>query len=139
MLDVNEYGVPPPQSTLSWFLDALGPFYLVTLPLLGLLLLVGGLFVVFASRRPRVIASCLLFVPLPLLLGLQGMLQGMLRSFTNASAPETSQLIADVARSFSSAMVVPLVALLVTLPGYLVLATGLLARSLAVARSESPD
>lgn len=126
----------PKQSALSWFVDALGPFYLVVLPLLGLLLLFGGLMVVIASRRPAVIAACLAFVALPLLLGLLGMLQGMVESFTVISTTLTQPRPGDIAAGFSSAMVVPLVSLIVTLPGYLILATGLVFRTATTARGQ---
>ena len=78
---------PVQQSFLSWMMSSVGPVYLSVLCLLGLLLFFGGLIIVLGTRRPGVIAACLAFVPVPLLIGVFGMLQGMLQSFSVISRP----------------------------------------------------
>lgn len=126
---------PVQQSFLSWMMESVGPVYLIVLVLLGLLLLIGGSIVVLASRRPGVIAACLAFVPLPLLIGLLGMLQGMLQSFSIVATSSVQPKPSELAAGYSAAMMTPLLAIAVTIPGLLVLATGLLVRSIIAART----
>ena len=120
---------PVQQSFASWLLHSLGPFYAIVLPLLGLLLFAGGVIAVLTSRRPGVIAACLAFVPVPLLIGLFAMFQGMVQSFSVIAASTTAPTASDLAAGASMALVAPLAALVVTIPGLLVLAFGLLFRT----------
>jgi len=108
-----------PQSFLMWMFHALGPFYLVVLPLAGLVVFVGAILVVSLNRRPAVIAAFLVFLPLPLMIGLFGSVQGMISSLsvlaTSAATPKPS----DVAAGISSGLFTTLMGLLVTVPSYL--------------------
>jgi hypothetical protein len=105
------------QSFLSWMFSSIGPVYLSVLCLLGLLLFFGGLIVVLATRRPGVIAACLAFVPLPLMIGLIGMFHGALESFAVIAASSTAPAPRDVAAGVAKLIADPLFALCVTLPG----------------------
>jgi hypothetical protein len=80
-------GARPPEPYLVWMIRSLGLFGFLSL-LTGLAVFVGACFVVYLARRPAVIASYLVFLPLPL------------------------------------------IALVLTLPSYLVLAIGLFVRTL---------
>ena len=120
---------PVQQSFLSWMMTSVGPVYLSILGLLGLVLFFGGLIIVLATRRPGVIAACLAFVPVPLLVGVFGMLQGMLQSYAVIAASSTAPKPSELAAGTSSALMTPLLAVAVTIPGLLVLATGLLFRA----------
>jgi hypothetical protein len=126
------------ESLLDWMLEALG-LNAVVLPVLGLLLFGGGLLVVLLSRRPAVIAACLAFVPLPLMIGLFGMLHGAVMSFRVIANSVTAPKPAELAEGISIALFTPFVALLFTMPGFLVLALGLLVRTIQAGRNpQSP-
>ena len=125
---------PAPNSLLGWMMSALGPFYLFVLSTLGLLLFAGGLIVVVGSRRPGVIAACLAFVPLPLLISLVGMLHGMISSFAVIAMSSTAPKPSEVYAGTGQALVFPLFGLCMTIPGLVVLASGLLYREMTARR-----
>ena len=127
----------PPQSFLSWAIESLGA-YAIVLPLLGLLLFGSACLVVALSRRPAVIAACLAFVPFPLLIGLFGFLNSAIATFSVIAHSAVAPAPKDLAAGISTALFVPLTAILVTIPGYLVLACGLLWRTIASGRQSAP-
>jgi hypothetical protein len=124
----------PPNSYLGWMVQAVGPFYLVVLSTLGLLLFAGGLIVVAGSRRPGVIAACLAFVPLPLLISLVGMLHGMTSAFSVIAVSGVTPQPGHVYAGTGEALVFPFLGLCATIPGLVVLASGLLFRTMTERR-----
>lgn len=121
---------PVRVSYLTWAMRALGPFYAFVLPMTGLLVFIGAVVVVIACRRPSVIAAYLVFLPLPLLIGAYGTVQGMIASYsvmaTSAAAPQPAQL----AEGYSTALFTALLGLLLTFPSYFVLSCGLFIRTI---------
>lgn len=120
------------QSYLAWMFMALGPLYGLVLPLSGFALFVGACLVVGLNRRPAVIASFLVFLPVPLLIGIFGSVHGMIASLSvvaaSASEPEMGRWMAE---GWATALFSTLVGFLVSAPAYAVLSLGLFLRTLA--------
>lgn len=119
-----------PLSLMSWMMMSLGPFYGLVIPLAGLAVFIGACIVVASNRRPAVIAAFLVFLPLPLMIGMFGSVHGFISSFqiiaTGGATPKPS----DVAMGISTGLFTTLVGLLVTFPSFFVLAFGLFFRTL---------
>jgi hypothetical protein len=90
----------------------------------------GACAVVFLSRRPNVIASYLVFLPLPLLFGVLGSLHRLITDFALIAAKGPSFARGCVCGTVSEHLVLPLEALVLTIPSCLVLAVGLFIRTL---------
>jgi hypothetical protein len=117
------------QSMLGWFVNALGPFYLFAILGSGLLLLVVACFTVLLSRRPAVIASLLALVPLPILIGAVGSVQGAISALQVIAMSGATPKPVELAEGVSMCLISLLVGLVVTFPGYLVTALGLIVRT----------
>ena len=122
-----------PRSYLAWMIESLG-VYAIILPFLGMLLFGVSCIVVALSKRPAVIAACLVLVPLPFIIGVFAFLNGAISAFQVIANSETAPAPRDVASGIASGLFAPLMAIEVTLPGYLVLAFGLLWRTIASGR-----
>jgi hypothetical protein len=133
MQDPVTYTETPQQSFAAFVVDSLG-INVIVLPLLGLLLFAGGLIVIFATRRPGVIAACLAFVPLPVMIGMMSMFKGAIDSFSVIAMSSAAPKPAEIAAGVATALVNPFCAILCTLPGYFVLAAGLLFRTITARR-----
>ena len=118
----------PQQSFLSWMLESLGVYGLI-LPVLGLILFAGGLVVVSVSRRPSVVAACLAFVPLPLMIGAFAFLHSAITTLSAIAHSPVPPTPKNLAAGVSTGLFAPLAAVIVTIPGLLVLACGLLMRT----------
>lgn len=119
----------PPMSLLQWMLQSLGPFYALVLPLAGLAVFAGACAVVFAGRRPAVVAAYLPLVPLPFLIGIYGSLQGFIASLSVIATAVSSPPPSAVAEGVSTGLFTSLVGLLLTFPSYLLVSIGLLVRA----------
>ena len=122
---------PRRVSYLTWMFQSLGFFYSVVLPLSALLVFVGAVIVVVASRRPSVIAAYLVFLPLPVLIGGLGTVQGMIASYSVIANSSIAPRPDEAAIGYSTALFTLLVGLMLTFPSYFVLAIGLFARTVA--------
>jgi biopolymer transport protein ExbB/TolQ len=78
-----------------------------------------------------VIASFLVFLPLPLLIGIFATVQGMIASYAVIAASTSTPKPSEVASGISTALFTVLIGLAVSFPAYLVLAFGLFLRTLA--------
>jgi hypothetical protein len=117
---------PRRMSFLVWVFHSLGPMYTLALPLAGLMVFFGAvLVVILAARRPGVIAAYLVFVPLPLLIGVFGTVDGLIRSHSVIAMAVVTPKPSEVAEGYSTALVCLLVGMLATAPGYFVTALGL--------------
>ena len=123
------------HSYLKWMLHSLGPFYGLAIPLVGFAVFVGACLVVAMNRRPAVIASYLVFLPLPLLIGLYGSLQGFISSYHLIATSPTSPKPSEIAAGVSTGLFTVLVGLMVIFPSYFVLAFGLLIRTIQSGRT----
>ena len=118
------------QSLISWFATALGPFYMFALLGSGLLLFFVACAAVLVSRRPGVIASLLALVPLPLMIGAFGAVHGAINALQVMAMSGASPKPAEIAQGYSMCLVSLLVGILAAFPGYLVLAIGLVVRTI---------
>jgi biopolymer transport protein ExbB len=83
------------------------------------------------NRRPGVIASYLVFLPLPLLIGIFGSIQGFIASYSVIAASTSTPKPSEVAAGISTALFTSFVGLFVSFPAYFVLAFGLFLRAVA--------
>lgn len=118
------------QSLLSWIGSSLGLPYAALLLISGLLCFVLSLILVLRGRGPMAAASLILIVHEPLLIGSFAAVQGGLASYriiaTSSAAPKPS----EVAAGISTALVAPLVGLLLMVPAYATAALGGFIRAL---------
>jgi hypothetical protein len=117
----------PAQPFAEWLIEALG-FNAIFLPLLGLLLVSGGLVAVIRSRNAGTLLGWLALVPWPLMLGMIGFFHGVIDSFSVSTTDAPA--LKDFAWGIPGALANPLCALACTLPGYVVISTGLLLRTI---------
>jgi hypothetical protein len=120
---------PRRMSLLQWAFMSLGWFYTLVLLLAGLTIFVGAVIVVIAARRPGVIAAYLALVPLPLIIGVWATVEGMIQSWSVIAYSTTAPKPSEMAQGYSTALFAILAGLLMTMPGYLVTAVGLLVRT----------
>jgi hypothetical protein len=121
---------PVQQSLLQFYVSALGPTYLVLLPLAALVGFVVTLIVVIRGRGPMAVAALVLAAMLPLLVGIESTIDGMMASsmiFAKSAAQAKSS---EVAHSVSMSLASLKVAFWLTAPIVLLAVVGSLARSL---------
>ena len=114
----------------------------------GLLILGGACYLVATKRRPSVLAAYLVLLPLPVLITVCGSMNGLISSLTViAASPNVTLTTSDIAAAIANSLFGLLVALLISVPPYIVLAVGLLLRTMrsqsdsanfAPIRTESP-
>ena len=127
----EDFHTPVRQSYLAWSYQALGMRYAVLIPLTGFLLFFGALVLVSMCKRPAPIKTYLLFfVPLPILLGVFGTLEGLILSFQVISMSSASPHAQEVFSALATSLFSTLVGMLVAAPAYFVTAIGLFVRSL---------
>jgi hypothetical protein len=126
---IAQVEAPVQQSYLMWMFQALGPLFGFLLPASGIVLFAGACLVVLLSRRPSVIASFLVFLPLPIMIGVLGSLLGFISAFSVIAASEVAPKPAEVAAGISTGLFSTLVGLLVTFPAFLVTSCGLFIRT----------
>ena len=138
-IPVEEWEIvePAQMSYLQWMFTSLGPFYSLAIPGSAIAVFVGACLVVGISRRPSVIASYLLFLPLPLLIGMIASVHGMIMSLQVIATAGTSPKPSDIAAGIGMSLFASLLSLLLTFPSYLVLAFGLFLRTIAAGRRDS--
>jgi len=117
-------------SFFEWAFQSLGFFYGVLIPLTGLLVFLGACLVVMLSRRPAVIAAYLVFLPLPMLIGVYGSVEGLIACFSMSAMPRGTPLPAEVGIGISTALFSTVAGMAVSFPSYFVLAFGLFFRTL---------
>ncbi|REJ69284.1 MAG: hypothetical protein DWQ31_05280 [Planctomycetota bacterium] len=118
------------QSVLSWMFESLGSFHAFLLTFVSFVLFVAACVLVCSVRRPSVIAAFLVFVPLPLLLGLAGTLHQLIDSFRLAGIVDpTDPFGPEVTINVAATLVSTFVGLMLTFPSLIVLGLGLLLRT----------
>jgi uncharacterized protein (DUF983 family) len=102
---------------------------------IGLAAFIGACFVV-AKCRPATIASCLVLLPLPLIVSVFGLLGGLVQSLLVLSAsPESQPTTAQFATAAAASLSPLFLWFTVTLPSYLVLGIGLVLRTLKAGKT----
>ncbi|TWT79659.1 hypothetical protein CA13_10650 [Planctomycetes bacterium CA13] len=128
---------PIRQSLLSWIFAALGLPYVILLPLAGLLCFLLALIVVLRGRGPMAAASLILVVHVPFFIGLFAAIQGAIASYSIIATSVTTPKPSEVAAGISTALVAPLVGMLLMVPGYATAAIGAFIRSLGSSVEET--
>jgi len=118
------------QSYLMWFFSALGIKYAVLLPLVGLIAFVVVLVLVLKGKGPALPAALMLIVPLPLLVGIGGVIEGLLAFFQVIAGAELAPKASTWAAGISMSLVTAWVGLLLTVPSYFLATIGMCVRSL---------
>jgi hypothetical protein len=128
MMDEHVAG-PARESFLLFLLNALGWRYSLGLPLFAVIALVLTLILVARGRGPNVGAALVFIVPLPLLLGLFGALDGLLMSYAVLASSAVAPKPSEVAAGYSAALVTVMVGFVAMGPAFLVATAGLFIRS----------
>ena len=116
-------------SFLGWALQSMGILYGFLIPFSAFVVFVGACIVVFAFRRPSVIASYLVFLPLPALIGAFGTVHGLISSYAVIANSTSVPMQSEIAQGYSMSLFTLCVGLLFTFPSYFVLAIGLFVRA----------
>lgn len=128
--DLVPQAIPNPdpggKSFLWWFIETMGPTGLIVI-LLGVAIFVAACRVVAKSRKTSTIAAYLVLLPLPTFIEVLGQLKGIVASLSVIALSGVQPSGQEWAGGFAESAVSMFLALLVTLPSYLVLAYGLLA------------
>jgi hypothetical protein len=132
--DAHEHAPDVPQavyrheSYVGWMIRSMG--------LIGLLVLGSGmfcfiltLFIVIRGQGPWACAALVLFVPIPLLLGLFGTVQGLIASLQVIAATSVSVKTSEIADGVASSLFNPMLGLVMMAPSYLVATLGSIFRS----------
>lgn len=119
----------PPQSHLNWAYEALGLTYTVAMLLAGLVCFGVVLFLVRRGRGPMAAAALVLVVPVPLWIGLLAMAHGLCSSYWVLARSATAPHLSALYDSYSTALVAPIVGLLVTLPAFMCAVIGATVRA----------
>ncbi len=127
---------PGDQNFLVWLIQCLGLFGMLAV-LMAIALFFGSWIVVFATRRPAVIASYAVFLLLPMLLAIAAALKGMVGAFSVVAMSGTELKQTQIVGLLSEVLVIPLTALMLTIPTFFILATGLFFRTLFAGKSQS--
>lgn len=120
---------PVQQNLLSWIFTALGFPYVILLPLSGLISFLLALIVVLRGRGPMAAASLILIVHIPLLIGVFAAIQGGIASYTVIAMSSIAPKPSEVAAGISTALIAPMVGMLLMIPGYATAALGSFVRS----------
>lgn len=121
---------PAKKSYLMWAFESMGIFYSLVLPAAGLAVFLGAILVVALNRRPGVIAAYLVFLPLPLLIGVFGSVHGLIFSLSAISSSGSDLPARVLVAAWPSALFTTYFALLVSFPSYFIVAIGLFVRAI---------
>ena len=127
---------PVQRSLLSWMFTALGFPYVILLPLAGMLCFVLALVVILRGKGPMAAASLVLIVPMPFLIGVFAAMQGAAASYTIIAMSSVAPKPSELAEGISTALVAPMIGMLLMVPGYATALFGSFARSLSVSAGE---
>ncbi len=130
---------PVQQSLVNWILTALGFPYMIVLPLAGILCFAFALILVIRGKGPMAAASLILIVHVPLLIGVFAALQGGIASYVVIATSESTPKPAEVAAGISTALIAPLVGIILMVPGYAIAALGAMIRAVASGERREQD
>ena len=114
------------KSFLWWFIETMGLTGLIVI-VLGVAIFIAVCRVVAKSRQTSTLAAYLVLLPLPTFIAVLGQLKGIVASLSVIALSGVQPSGQEWAGGFAASAVSIFLALLVTLPSYLVLAYGLLA------------
>jgi len=119
------------QSLLKWIVTALGFPYVILLPLAGLLCFLLTLIVVSRGKGAMAAASLIFIVPVPFLVGVFAAIRGGIASYTTIATSVTVPKPSEVAAGISTALVAPMIGMLLMAPSYATAALGAFIRALS--------
>ena len=119
-----------PQSMLQWFISAMGPKYMILLPLAAVIGLVVVVVLLVRGRGGAAGAAAVLAVFMPFLVGLLGTVEGLISAYSVIASSAVAPKPSLIAEGISTSLVTAYVGLILTAPIYLLAVVGLLVRSL---------
>jgi hypothetical protein len=128
---------PLQRSVITSMVSAVGFPYVILLPLAGVVCFLLALIVVLRGKGPMATPALILIVHVPLLIGIFAATQGALASYTLMAASVATPKPADVAQGISTALVAPIVGLMLMVPGYATAAIGAFIRCLSADSEDS--
>jgi hypothetical protein len=120
---------PIRQSDFSWLLNALGLQYAIPLPLAGLFCFLLALTPVLRGKGPIAGAGLMLFVHVPPLIGVFAAMEHLRASYSVNQGSLTTPNPSALAEADSSALVAPMVGMVLMVPGCATAAFGASNRS----------
>ena len=121
--------ISPEMSYLGWMASALTTMSSAFIVVSAGSIFIGAYYLVTKKRPVTALASYLVLLPLPLLISICGWIYGSIASLAAiASSPELAITNQDIAGGLAASLLSILFAILVSLPTYVVLAYGLIAR-----------
>jgi len=121
--------MPRQQSYLEFILSSLGWRYTFLLPLAALVSFVLILVLVLRGKGSAVPAALVLLVPIPILVGIMGVVDGMLASFQVIAMSDTAPKPSEYAQGICMSLTTLCVGLVLAVPGYVLAVLGTLFRS----------
>ena len=122
-------------SVLEWVLETLGVSYTLTIAISSMFLLWGACWFVWTQRRPAVIAAYYAFVPIPLMFGVLGTVQGFLQTYEYIAYSEVQPDPSTIAEGMAVSTATMYIAIIVTMPTLIVLSIGLFVKTIKAANS----
>jgi hypothetical protein len=120
---------PVRQSYLMWLFSALGWKYALLLPLAGLLTFGLTLLLVTRGKGAAQVGALLFIVPLPVLIGIFGVVEGLIASYQVIAASAVMPKPAHVAEGVSMSLVAVMLGMVLATPSFLAATVGLIVRS----------
>jgi hypothetical protein len=120
----------PPPTLLEWYIQSLGWMYTLLLPLSALIAFVLTVALLVFGKGRFTGAALLFIVPLPLLLGMLGTVDGMITSLQVIDSRTSAIPSYEVAYAASSSLATAVVGLWLTVPNWLLATVGLFIRAL---------
>ena len=117
--------IPQGTSFGGWMASSLSSTSALLTIISGVLIFCGALRLVMNRQRPVALAAYLVLLPLPFLIALFGIAQGMMLSFTVLASSTTMPTGAEFSGGIAASLLQIVVAMLVSAPTYFVLAYGL--------------
>lgn len=118
------------QSFLVWFISALGWRYSLLLPFVAAIAFILTVIIVLRGRGPYATAALLLIVPMPLIVGMVGVVDGLMNSLMVIAMSSTSPKPSALAEGVSTSLVTAMAGFLLMFPTYMLAMLGMFARSL---------
>lgn len=126
---MQEFAEPAAQTQLGWLMSSLGLKYALLLPLSTVLSMLLVLILLLRGKGSGLGAAVVLAVFIPFLIGVFGALEGAIQSFSVIARSVVAPKPSEIAQGASMALVVPMVGLFFTLPGYALALLGFFVRS----------
>ena len=120
------------QSFLVWFISSLGWRYGLLLPLVAAIAFILTVIIVLRGRGPYATAALLLIVPMPLIVGMVGVVDGLMNSLMVIAMSSSSPKPSVFAQGISTSLVTAMVGFLLMFPSYMLAMLGMFARSLGL-------